>query len=159
MNFKPFQERSQPELFRWVKNGTERILWSGSTFNQGFSLPIFIRHLKRKDISAFSLTDSMQQLVSYGEIVSKVPSSASICRVIVNPQLRGRGHGQYFCFELIKFIKNKGSIKTISLNTLATNKQAIACYQKVGFQIMGKQRNSKTIQSRDVDIVIMKMYI
>jgi ribosomal protein S18 acetylase RimI-like enzyme len=159
LNFQPFQERAGPELLSWIQNETERILWSGSTFDHDFSLPAFNRHLKRKDVFAYSLIDSIQQLVSYGEVVSKIPSSASICRVIVNPELRGRGYGQKFCHELINLIKKKGSAKAISLNTLATNKQAITCYKKVGFQVIRKQRKLRSMQPGNVDIIIMKMSI
>ena len=89
----------------------------------------------------------------------KNPTTASICRVIVNPKFRGQGLGSLFCETLVKNIKSKKNIRTISLNTLATNKQAIACYQKVGFQIKAKKQSSIKVGTRYLNTVIMEKTI
>jgi len=91
--------------------------------------------------------------------VIKNPKTASICRVIVNPKFRGQGLGALFCETLIKNIKSKKTVRTISLNTLATNKQAIACYQKVGFQVKAKKQSSIKVGTRYLNTVIMEKTI
>ena len=89
----------------------------------------------------------------------KNPTTASICRIIVNPEFRGQGLGALFCENLIKCIKSKKTVRTICLNTLVTNKQAIACYQKLGFQVIAKKRSSIKVGTQYLKTVIMEKTI
>nr|WP_243110595.1 GNAT family N-acetyltransferase [Clostridium perfringens] len=61
--------------------------------------------------------------------------------------------------ELIKFAKDKESIKTISLGVREYNVNAIKLYEKYGFKKIGIHKNYFNIEGSYYDEILMDLYI
>ena len=69
------------------------------------------------------------------------------------------GSGSAVMEELIKFAKDKGSIKTISLGVREYNNIAIKLYEKYGFKKIGTHKNYFNIEETYYDEILMDLYI
>ncbi|MCX0410950.1 GNAT family N-acetyltransferase [Clostridium perfringens] len=69
------------------------------------------------------------------------------------------GIGSAVMEELIKFAKDKESIKTISLGVREYNVNAIKLYEKYGFKKIGIHKNYFNIEGSYYDEILMDLYI
>lgn len=143
------------ELLSWLKSDSDRILWSGNTFEKGLTLQNFLKHQKRKDLCAFSLRDEGQDLCAYAEVVKKTRLQFNLCRVIVKPCLRRLGLGKSFCKEVIDFSQKRLGCTRLTLNTLENNTSALSCYRSLGFEILEVKRKSRILKNQWIDLIIM----
>lgn len=102
------------------------------------------------------------------EIVSIAQISASnrkrICHnseiaISVRKNYWNIGVGSAVMEELIKFAKDKKSIKTISLGVRESNNNAIKLYEKYGFKKIGLHKNYFNIEGTYYDEILMDLYI
>ena len=144
-------------ILSWVQGEKDRVLWSGNSFFGGLNHQRFKDHLRRKDLFAFQLLDSEKNIHAYGEVVLQAIDRASLCRIMVDPQIRGKGVGKYFCQKLIMEIKAWGVIREISLNTLTSNNPALRCYKRLGFRQESISKKSRKIGNTWHDLVFMSL--
>lgn len=69
------------------------------------------------------------------------------------------GIGSAVMEELIKFAKDKESIKIISLGVREYNINAIKLYEKYGFKKIGTHKNYFNIEETYYDEILMDLYI
>ena len=139
-------------ILSWVQGEKDRVLWSGNSFSGGLNHQRFKDHLRRKDLFAFQLLDSEKNIHAYGEVVLQAIDRASLCRIMVDPQIRGKGLGKYFCQKLIMEIKAWGVIREISLNTLTSNNPALRCFRQESIR-----KKSRKIGNTWHDLVFMSL--
>ena len=144
-------------LLSWIQTPEDKVLWSGNSFISGLNRYLFKEHLRRKDLFAFQLLNQKKDIQAYGEIVLKAMDQATLCRIIVNPENRGKGIGKYLCKKLISEIKEWKVIKEVSLNTLSCNYVALSCYESLGFSQQGIRKKSRRIGSDWHDLIFMSL--
>ncbi|MBU5676325.1 GNAT family N-acetyltransferase [Alkaliphilus sp. MSJ-5] len=71
----------------------------------------------------------------------------------------GNGIGSAMMQELIRFAKEYGTIRNISLGVRASNKNAIILYEKFGFQKIGLHKNYFNVNGSFDDEILMDLYI
>ena len=147
------------EILSWVQCEKDRVLWSGNSFNHELSHCSFLKHLKRKDLLSFQLTNRYNSIEAYGEIVMQDVARVSLCRIIIKPKARGQGMGKHFCKRLISEVKKLNGIREISLNTLSSNVPAMSCYRSLGFIKKGVSRKSRLIENSWHDLIFMSLKI
>ena len=145
------------KLLSWIKTPEDKILWSGNSFLSGLNRYSFKEHLRRKDLFAFQLLNQKKDIQAYGEIVVKAMDQATLCRIIVNPDNRGKGFGKYLCKQLISEIQEWNVIRKISLNTLSCNYVALSCYESLGFSQQCVRKKSRRIGSEWHDLIFMSL--
>ena len=152
-----FNPSYMEELMSWIKSSEDLGLWSGNTFMNGFDRKSLLKHLGRADLFSFCKKNHFGKLLCYGEVVATRGDTATLCRIIVNPESRRVGLGKKFCKELIEWTQKNPRIRKISLNTLLQNSPAIHCYRSLGFKIRAIKRRSRKINGKWKDLVIMSM--
>jgi ribosomal protein S18 acetylase RimI-like enzyme len=81
---------------------------------------------------AYALCDDEGDVVAFGQLVRKDAGRRHLARLIVNPVLRGQGHGETLARGLIERARRDGCGR-ISLNVDVANTAATALYLKIGF--------------------------
>jgi RimJ/RimL family protein N-acetyltransferase len=157
--FRRFSDEHTSTVLSWIQSEKDRVLWSGNSFSEKLNQIRFNDHLKRKDLFAFQLLDSKGFIQAYGEIVIQATDRASLCRILVHPKMRGKGLGKFFCKRLILEIKDWVVIREISLNTLTSNKPALACYKSLGFRGEAIKEKSRRIGDTWHDLIFMSLLI
>ena len=149
----PFQKPWIPEILSWVSSPRNLVLWSGNTFQKGFTKAHFLRHLDRVDLSAMAQLDPQKKLLCYGEVVRMSASRCSFCRIIVRPDSRGLGLGKAFCLKLLDWCLQKRGYTEVILNTLENNQKALRCYQSIGFSIASRKKKARMVDGIKQDLI------
>jgi ribosomal protein S18 acetylase RimI-like enzyme len=153
----PFHLKWIPDVYSWVQNSVEMIYWSGQTFvEQGFTLTNFRSHLNSKRVFPYARVDKNENILCYAEIVkTQNLGFINLCRVIVRPDLRGKGLGKTFCKSLIDQSILMNGYRSIRLNVLECNQPAILCYQSLGFKISQRLPHARQIKNETYNVVVM----
>ena len=154
---KPFLLKWIPDVYNWIQNSVEMIYWSGETFvDQGFTLTNFKSHLDSKRILPYARVDKDENILCYAEIVrTQKLGFVNLCRVIVRPDLRGKGLGKTFCKSLMDQPILMNGYRWIRLNVLECNQPAISCYQSLGFKISQRLPHPRQIKNKTYDVFVM----
>lgn len=67
----------------------------------------------------------------------------------------GKGYGTEATRLLLEFAFHGLNLHSVQLGTYAFNKRAIRCYQKVGFQEIGRRREARIVGERKYDVLLM----
>lgn len=118
------------------------------------------------------INDSENTLMILGVINNNIVSIAQISspnrkRIAHNSEVAisvkkdywGNGIGSSVMEELIKSVKDGCIVKNISLGVKANNKNAIAMYEKFGFEKVGKHKDYFNINGDYDDEILMDLYI
>ena len=154
-SFSRFSPENMDLILCWVESEEDRVLWYGNSFSQGLNTETFTKHLERKNLFAFQLTNSNDEIHAYGEVVVQALDRVTLCRIIVKPSHRKQGLGKFLCECLILEINQWNMVKEISLNTLASNKAALGCYQSLGFKAQGIRKRSRRLGRTWHDLILM----
>ena len=99
-----FKNEWIPELFSWINNQRELVLWSGNTFAaENFTHQSIHQHLQQNDISPYAILDDNKSLLAYGEIVRrKKEGRLNLCRVIIHLFTEEKVSVKYFAGYCLK---------------------------------------------------------
>jgi RimJ/RimL family protein N-acetyltransferase len=84
--------------------------------------------------------------------------SAHIGRVLIfKPEVRGKGYGGRMVSLLTDLAFSTMDIRELTLNVFDFNKQAIACYMKIGFRLCDFMENAVYIMGESWNLMTMKL--
>lgn len=117
-----------------------------------------IREIHRDRAHVFSIIDTeTDQLVGRCLLfnVDPVNRSAMLGIVLGEKSRWGQGYGQ----EAVKLLLDYGfsllNLNSVMLGTFSFNERALRCYEKVGFRVIGRRRQSRIIAGDMYDIILM----
>ena len=120
------------EVASWIATARDCELWAGWRVSfpiDEASLPMTIGFAAT---TAFALIHGAQ-LVGFGQLVRKETARGHLARLIVNPLLRGKGHGEALVRALLEKARDE-SFERVSLNVDSSNVPAVSLYLKLGFR-------------------------
>lgn len=116
-----------------------------------------------KSSNAFILLGIIKdKIVSIAQL--SAPNRTRICHnseiaISVKKSYWNLGIGSAVISELIRFAKDKKSIKTISLGVRESNSNAITLYEKYGFKKVGIHKDYFNIEGTYYDEILMDLYL
>ncbi len=133
-----FEKDNIPQLLSWLEDTDAKFLLQ-------FAGPIYLFPLNEKQL--METLDSKDYLLlraidtKAGNIighcqfmrVDKNKQQASIGRILINPNFRGKGFGVQLINEMKIFAKDKLNLLKIDLRVFDFNTAALHCYSKAGF--------------------------
>ena len=151
---------SDAELFKKWDNDLEVILPASMN---GYNTPATLAYedpsranemLKHMFVIVDSETD---QLIGWCSLFFRTPENrhAMLAIMIGEKEYWGRGYGQEAVALLLDYGFNVLNMNSIELGVYAFNKRAIRCYEKIGFQRIGVQRESRILAGVKHDTVLM----
>jgi ribosomal protein S18 acetylase RimI-like enzyme len=120
------------QVASWVATARECELWAGPRLPFPLDLSTLPSIIDFDETYTFALCDS-DLLVAFGQLVPKASRRGHLARLIVAPEMRGRGFGETLVRALIDIGRQHGNVRA-SLNVDRANARAIALYLKVGFR-------------------------
>ncbi|WP_276256910.1 GNAT family N-acetyltransferase [Halomontanus rarus] len=150
ITLRPFTEDDFDKLIEWVDSPSFLLQWAGPIFSYPLGESQLREHLEATNDPepsrlAFKAVDSTEQMVGYVELntIDRRNLSASVSRVIVSPDERGRGHGTSMLYRLLEIGFEELGLHRIELRVFDFNESAITCYEKVGFTREGTLREAR----------------
>ena len=89
--------------------------------------------------------------------IDQINRRATVGIVIGEKAYWGQGFGQEAIRLLLDYGFNLLNLHNIMIGTFAYNKRAIRCYQKLGFQEIGRRRQVRIVGSKKYDVILMDM--
>lgn len=132
----PFEKRHIQGFIKWNRNEDEVARFAGT----GFTYPVTEEQVgdfpKKINAIAFGLEDEQGRHIGNGDFVlDQENKEARLCRLIIDPDHRGKGYGQQMVKLLIQEARQLEPSYRISLFVLHDNPAAIAAYKACGFEM------------------------
>jgi ribosomal protein S18 acetylase RimI-like enzyme len=137
MKFQQATKKDLVTVLKWIPDARSCLVWAGPKVIFPFELEQLYDAIEFDKIHTYSLTDE-KNLLALGQLRMFENKRGHLSRIIVNPELRGKGIGEILCSELIDEAKQL-KCKTISLNVNNDNEVAIRLYKKLGFIVPTKK--------------------
>ena len=87
--------------------------------------------------------------------VDLVNRKAMLGIVIGEKDYWDQGYGQEAVRLLLDYAFNLLNLNSVMLGTFSFNERAIRCYEKVGFKLIGRQRDARIIAGEKYDLILM----
>jgi RimJ/RimL family protein N-acetyltransferase len=87
--------------------------------------------------------------------VDEVNRAAMLGIVIGEKSHWDQGYGQEAVSLLLDYGFNLLNLNSVMLGTFSFNERAIRCYEKVGFQLIGRRREARIIAGQKYDLILM----
>lgn len=161
MLLREYKETDANIILSWIKNEREFRLWSADRYG---SYPIEPKDINnnylecQKNSFFYPLTLEDEGKVIGHIILRKQNMDDDVIRlgfIIVDSSIRGKGYGRKLIEESFKYSEEKFNINKFSLGVFANNENAFNCYKKVGFKIIGIEKNSYQFHNENWDCVEM----
>jgi len=120
------------EMMSWFSCEQELRDWSGPNFKYPFNLSSFVDDLKLNTLNSFSLVGKDSEFLAFGQYYLRL-DKCHLGRLIVNPNIRGKGVVSELIGNICKLGLNELAVKECSLFVLEHNTSAIKAYKKLGF--------------------------
>ena len=118
----------------------------------------YLQNITKNDDYNFSIvTKENNQLIGTCSImnINSINQTAEVGIIIGEESARGKGYGVEALKLLLDYGFNTLNLHTIYLGVYSFNKQAIACYKKVGFKEAGRIREAKFHNGKRYDDIKM----
>ncbi|RHX79724.1 GNAT family N-acetyltransferase [Leptospira yasudae] len=146
IRLEPFETNDIPLLISWVDTQELLLQFSGPVFRFPLTEDQLLENLRAVDRKAFRIIEtSSNERIGYCELASinMEHGSARLSRLLIGkPEFRGKGMGRELVKLLLRICFVDLGLHRVALNVYDFNKAAIACYQNVGFQIEGLNRDT-----------------
>ena len=112
--------------------------------------------------AVFGLFDETALVAMAGiarDAMVKLAHKAGIWGVYVSPSHRGTGAGKKLLVEALRFASNLSGVRQVNLYVNATNANAIALYESLGFVTFGVEHNGLMIDGIAHDELLMACFL
>lgn len=153
------------ELMTWIKSEDELVLWAGSRFKWPFDRRQMEDYMTRRlannlQYTIFKAVDpKTKATIGHIELatIDFTNLSATVVHVLIKPDLRNKGYGREMVKKVLEYGFNFLNLHRIDLVVFDFNRQAIACYQKLGFKEEGLMRDTKRVGNSYWSMYLMSM--
>ena len=157
-----FTRENISQLISWIPDAKALLIWSGS----GYDWPIDRDQLEQTLLKANNFNSkyfllkflSDKSVVGYIEIkkLDSDEKTARIGRLIIDPNMRGKGLGKEIINSLKEYAHSKLGVQTLTLGVFSFNQIAISLYKKIGFIVTNSKNKSIDFGKEKWDLVLME---
>ena len=134
------------EVMDWIESEKACRIWAGPGFRFPFDWDRFLEDLGFNIYETYSLVDDTDNPVAIGQIIHR-NKRLHLARILVTPDLRGKGYGRLLCEELLKVGRFNHGNKAFSLNVYRHNTVARQLYETLGFKEAANQSEAASQDS------------
>ena len=145
--------RSEPDAYEvvgWVEDAQALYLFSGPRLTWPLTAEQLQDMLATEGLTAWVVVSRTGELVAHFDLTIDV-TLARLGRVIVNPELRGRGLASRVVDLAVTQAQRLGA-EVVRLNVITTNESAIRAYRRASFDVLpgASIRADVTVMERQV---------
>lgn len=159
----PLEASDLPRILAAIPSEAALVQWAGPlAFTHPLDLGQLARHLREAQASS-DTTRLLKALDEGGEAVGLLEialiqpqnGTASLCRVLVFPEHRGRGLCPPMIRAALRIAFQEFGLRRVDLRVYAFNLRAIDCYRLAGFVSEGLLRQGQRVGEELWDIALM----
>ena len=155
----------EPEHFRtlasWLRSERDLVQWGGPDLTYPLTDPQLEQMVEEGKMTpparlCWMAVDVAQTVVGHVQLALDWKNGvARVARVIIAPEVRGRGHASALLEAVVKQAFSYGAIERTELNVYSWNTAAVRTYNKVGFSHKGLKRSSVRVGDERWDTAVM----
>lgn len=166
ITLEPFTSADIDTLISWIPSAQFLLQWAGSTYTYPLDASQISRYLDSAqgepppNLMFKAVEQGTGQYVGHCELIriDWRNKAARMSRILVGPQaLRGQGLGGQIVQALLHVAFKELYLHRVDLGVFDFNHPAIACYERVGFQMEGILRESRRHEDEYWNLCIMSM--
>ncbi len=151
-----FTEDDFDRFISWIESEEELIQFAGPLFTYPLSHQQLNNYLLQEKKSPYKI-----RLIETNEVIGhcelnfekELPRFSRI--LIGNKSLRNKGIGKQVLHQMINLLFTKTSHAAVDLNVFDWNKNAIACYEKIGFKVRPELNTFMIVSGKNWNAVNM----
>jgi RimJ/RimL family protein N-acetyltransferase len=140
----PFTDADIDRLVAWMPDPRALALWTGSGFVWPFTRAQMETHMRERGQRGGLLYKAVDDGIVVGHVelhgADSLHRGIRVARVVVDPAHRGKGTGTTLMQAALRVAFADLRMHRAELAVFDFNKQAIACYLRVGFRAEGTRR-------------------
>ncbi len=138
LKIEKFKQQDISTLLIWLEGTDNRFLYlfAGPKYQFPLTEQQLLETIESDEILPFKFMDSETgEILGHCQImrIDFQQHSASLGRILINPDCRGRGLGARMLNEITGYAKKVLNLKKLSLRVYDFNQTAIKCYKNIGF--------------------------
>lgn len=122
----------------WTPEADALRCWAGPNTRHPATPGSLWEDINNSDATTFALESPSDGLAAFGQVRFREQTYGHLARLIVSPQLRGRGLGRLLCLTLMREAVRLHPIKAFSLYVFPDNLKAIGLYRSLGYFEIGR---------------------
>ncbi len=133
---RPLNPKNAKKIVNWNEGGSQDFLmqWAGRAFVHPITVEQVVADMKVCN-TVFEIIYEEEMIGTIAFInVDEKTGSAYIGHFLLNPELKGQGHGTTILQEFIIYCFGILKLKELTLKVFDNNKGALRCYEKKGFK-------------------------
>jgi len=150
-----------PTVAGWLRNERDLVQWGGPDLTYPLS-DHQLEQMVEEGLTTppsrlcWMAVDVAQTLVGHVQLALDWKNGvARVARVIIAPEVRGRGHASALLESVVKQAFSYDEIERTELNVYSWNAAAVRTYNKVGFSHEGVRRSSVRVGDERWDTAVM----
>lgn len=120
----------------WIKDADSCSRWAGPLVPFPFSARELPDLLSVKGGSSYSLSDSDNNCIGFGQFWISKQGAVHLGRIIISPETRGFGAGRLLCNRLITKALQETGATMVTLRVYRDNTPALSLYSSLGFSVV-----------------------
>ena len=144
MQLERFEKSDIPELLGWLEQTDAAFLiqFAGPRYIFPLDAEQLEKTLAEPDLLAFKARAlEGRQVAGHCQLlgINREKATATIGRVLVKPESRGKGYGEAMMRRLLQYAHEELRLSQLDLKVFSFNTAAFSCYQKLGFKETGRE--------------------
>lgn len=136
IELKPFTEKDFETFKSWVQSKEELFQFAGPLLTYPLTDNQLYNYLQMTDKKPLKVVlKSTQKTIGHCELNFENENKRLSRILIGDKEMRGKKIGEQVVRKMVDLMFDEKGVEEIDLNTFEWNKQAIKCYEKVGFRI------------------------
>jgi RimJ/RimL family protein N-acetyltransferase len=154
LDLEPFGREDFGRLLSWAPDADALLQWSGSIFTwpldgaqlEAYLAPALLPEPTRLIWRARERAGA-RAVVGHAELneVEREHGAAALARVIVDPKRRGEGLGTAMVRRVLAVAFDELGLHRVELRVFDFNTPAIAAYERLGFALEGRRRETRRV--------------
>lgn len=134
MNIETAQLDHAREIMGWFPDKESVVRWGSPYMKYPLHEETFLKDIHWGELASRITYAEDGRLLGFGQFFLKL-GRCHLARLVINPELRGRGLGEEFVASLMKHASGQLDTEKFSLYVMTENKPAYNSYRSLGFEL------------------------
>ena len=155
-----FTEADFQQIIDWISNATFAFQWAGPAFTYPITPEQLTNYVNDEaNVVLKAIDNETMDVIGHVAIgrIDAEQKTGRIGKVLIGAKVkRGQGYGTQLMQAAVTYAFEQLHLQTVTLGVFDFNKQAIACYEKVGFMTTRVIPNARTYNGEQWTLIEME---
>lgn len=158
INLVPFLESDFDTFKSWITDEEQLFQFAGTIFSYPVTNEQLQKYIQMTDRKPYKvILNSTNEVIGHCEQNFENGNNRLSRILVTSEELRGQKIGEHIVRKMVNLFFKDEKVDQVDLNVFQWNKNAIRCYEKVGFKIDNTQTSTLIINDKTWTLLNMKL--